>query len=396
MYELLKGLTIVEGASFIAAPSCSLYFRQMGSRVIRFDQIGGGPDKKRLPLSPDGESLYWEGLNKGKQSIALNLRTEEGRELAQRIATSGDGLFVTNFPTDGFLSYEKLAALRADLICLRVMGWSDGTSAVDYTINAAIGVPYMTGHHDDNRPVNHVLPAWDLLAGAYGAFSLLASERDRARGGKGREIRLALSDLAAATMGNLGNVAETLTYGDRARSGNDLFGAFGRDFMTADGFRLMIVALTAGQWKALMKSLDIAAEIARYESENGVTLTDEAERYRHREWLNQLVEDRIGQRTAADLEPEFESTGLCWSRYRTLSEAMGEEERFVASNPVFSNVMHPSGEYPTPGAAVRLADNRTDVAPAPSIGQHSDEILADMLGLSDQEIGDLHDRGIVA
>jgi len=73
MYGLLKGLTVVEGAAFIAGPSCGLYLAQMGAEVIRFDQIGGGPDSKRWPLGPNGQSLYWEGLNKGKKSLAINL-----------------------------------------------------------------------------------------------------------------------------------------------------------------------------------------------------------------------------------------------------------------------------------------------------------------------------------
>jgi len=73
MYELLKGLRVVEGAAFIAGPSCGLHLAQMGAEVIRFDHIGGGPDFRRWPLSPDGHSLYWEGLNKGKKSVAINL-----------------------------------------------------------------------------------------------------------------------------------------------------------------------------------------------------------------------------------------------------------------------------------------------------------------------------------
>src|SRR5262249_10260634 len=153
----LKALTVVEAAAFIAGPSCGLHLAQMGATVIRIDQIGGGPDSGRWPLGPQGQSLYWEGLNKGKKSVTIDLRRPEGRQLAQRIATAGDGLFITNLPLEGFLAYDKLAALRSDLICLRVMGWPDGAPAVDYTVNAATGLPMMTGSADDSRPVNHVL-----------------------------------------------------------------------------------------------------------------------------------------------------------------------------------------------------------------------------------------------
>ena len=128
MYPLLTGLRVVEGASFIAAPLCGLTFAELGAEVIRFDQIGGGLDFGRWPLAPNGQSLYWEGLNKGKKSVALDLNRPEGRELAVAIiAAGGDnaGLFVTNYPAGGFLSHERLARLRPDLITLRVTGSSD-------------------------------------------------------------------------------------------------------------------------------------------------------------------------------------------------------------------------------------------------------------------------------
>src|SRR5690606_33797120 len=119
---------------------------------------------------------------------------------------------------------------RPDQITVRDMGWADGSSAPDYTINAAVGPPDMTGHPDDPRPVNHVLPAWDLLTGSLAALSLLASERRRRETGEGEEVRVPLSDVAISTLGNLGQIAEvTLSGQDRPRVGNDLFGAFGRD-----------------------------------------------------------------------------------------------------------------------------------------------------------------------
>ena len=398
MYQLLQGMTVVEGAAFIAGPSCGLYLAQLGATVIRFDQIGGGPDHGRWPLAADGNSLYWEGLNKSKKSIAIDLVAPAGRELAQRLAVSGDGLFVTNFPAKGFLSYECLAALRADAICLRVMGWADGTPAVDYTINAAVGVPWMTGAVDDPAPVNHVLPAWDLLAGGYGAFALLAAERDRRLTGRGREVRLALADVAAATLGNLGVVAETLACGDRPRSGNALFGAFGRDFVTRDGSRLMIVAITPRQWTGLLVSLDIADEVAALEERCGANFaTREGDRFVHRDALFPIVERAVACRNVAELAPMFDRDGVCWSRYRTLGEALAEEPALFADNPVFSPITHPGGRYATPGAMVRLpGDERGAPRPAPTIGRDTEEVLTVALGLGSGEIARLMDLRVVA
>ena len=399
MYDLLKGLTIVEGAAFIAAPSCGLYLAQMGATVIRFDQIGGGPDAGRWPLGPNGQSLYWEGLNKGKKSVAIDLSRADGREIAQRIATAGDGLFVTNFPAEGFLSYERLAALRNDLICLRVMGWANGAPAVDYTINAAVGVPAMTGHADDPRPINHALPAWDLLGGAYSAFALLAALRDRDASGRGREVRVALSDLAASTLGNLGQVAEIqLGGGNREKHGNDLFGAFGRDFLTSDGQRIMLVAITPRQWTGLVNVLEIAGPVAALEAQTGASFTiSEGARFVHRDRVNQIVEIAIGRQALGDLAPHFDSAGVTWSVYRTVAESLQNEPRLFAENPIFSDVTHAGGEtYLTPGAAARMPDDaRGEALPAPRIGQNTDEVLGDLLGLSNREIDRLRDEGIV-
>lgn len=399
MYKLLQGITVVEGASFVAGPSCALYFAQMGAKVIRFDQIGGGPDARRWPIGPNGESLYWEGLNKGKASIALDFRQPEGRELAQRLATGGAGLFVTNFPVDGFLSHRTLSALREDLITLRVMGWADGSPAVDYTVNASVGLPSMTGPADDGRPVNHVLPAWDLLTGAYGAFALLAAERERARSGQGREIRVALSDIAAASLSHLGNIAEVSLAGkDRARSGNNLFGAFGRDFVAKDGVRFMVVAITPKQWSGLLSGLGIAGDVAALESELGVDFAkDEGARYTHRGRLDPLVERGFARFSASELQRQFEAAGVTWSKYHTLHEALTDEPRLFADNPIFSAISQAGGSrYPVAGAAARIpSDERTPPAPAPTIGQDSDAVLADFLGLDSGEIGRLHDKGVV-
>jgi 2-methylfumaryl-CoA isomerase len=411
VYDLLKGLRVVEGSAFVAGPTCGLYLAQMGAEVIRFDQIGGGPDFRRWPLTPrteegGGDSLYWEGLNKGKKSIALDLSRPEGRELAQRLAAAPGGaggadgaMFVTNFPVEGFLSYATLAALNRDLICVRVMGWADGSQGMDYTINAALGLPLMTGPTDDARPVNHVLAAWDLLTGAYSAFALMAALVARLRGEGGREIRVPLSDVGAATMANLGFAAETLTTGaPRPRMGNDLYGAFGRDFTTRDGQRLMLLCVTPRQWAKALEALGLTAAVADLEAGLGVSFAaDEGLRFTHRARLYPLFERAFAAKDAAALTAALDAGGVTWGAYQTMVEAL-EDRRLYKDNPLFEVVRHPSGlSYPTPGAmGAVLPDARQAVRPAPRLGQHTDEVLAQVLGLTSGEIGRLHDARLVA
>jgi 2-methylfumaryl-CoA isomerase len=403
MYDLLKGMRVVEAAAFVAGPSCGLHLAQLGAEVIRIDQIGGGPDFHRWPRAPDdGASLYWEGLNKSKKSVALDLSRPEGRELAMRIAAApgeNAGLFITNYPVNGFLSYERLRERREDLICVRIMGWPDGRPALDYTVNAAIGLPYMTGPAEDPRPVNHVLPAWDLLTGAYAAFALIAAERDRRLTGKGREIRVPLSDVALASVGNLGQIGEIRTTGhDRDRTGNEIFGAFGRDFLTQDGARLMVTAITARQWKGLVQALALQPRIADLERELRVSFAvDEGVRFKHGARLMPLVERSIAGRRSEDLCAAFDSNGVCWARYQTLKQALDEDEYFTSKNPVLAQIDHPSGHrYLAPGFAATLPqDERRAPIAAPELGRDTDEVLAELLKLPAGEIARLHDAGLV-
>jgi 2-methylfumaryl-CoA isomerase len=402
MYPLLDDLRIVEGASFIAAPSCALHLLQMGAEVVRFDHIGGGLDYRRWPLAESGASFYWEGLNKGKKSVALDLSRPEGRELAVRLATApgpGRGLFVTNYPVGGFLAHERLVQHREDLISVRVMGWSDGSTALDYTVNAGVGYPLMTGPPDlGDAPVNHVLPAWDLLVGSHAAMALLAAERFRQATGRGQEVRVPLGDVALATLGHLGQVAEVLAGGeDRPRLGNDLYGAWGRDFATADGRRIMVVAITARQWRGLVQALALGEAMAALEAELGVDLApDEGVRFRHRERLNALVAAAVAARPLAELASAFEANGVCWEPYRSVSEAV--REKVAAADALYAEVAHPSGHrYPTPGSSTTLTGlAREAPGRAPRLGEHTDEVLAEVLGLPEHAIARLHDAGLVA
>lgn len=404
MYEMLNKLRVIECASFIAAPSCALHMLQFGAEVVRIDPIGGGPDFNRWPLTDKGDSLYWEGLNKGKRSVAVDLSSPDGRRLVHELITApgeNAGLFVTNFPEKGFLAHDKLRERREDLITVRVAGWSDGESGVDYTINAALGVPYMTGgEKNEGQPVNHVLPAWDLLTGTYAAFSLLAAERHRRFTGQGQELIVPLSDMALASMGHMGQIAEVLTSGqDRPRMGNDLYGAFGRDFQTRDGRHVMLVAISHRQWTNVLEALELVSAVADLEKSLNVSFaTDEGIRFQHRGELFPMFERAIAALDFEQVSTLFKKHRVCWSPYYTLHEALHKEPRYSPSGPMFTELEHPSGlSYPAPGPAARSSDiPRKPLTRAPYLGEHTDQVLTEILDMSATEIGRLHDAGVIA
>jgi 2-methylfumaryl-CoA isomerase len=124
----------------------------------------------------------------------------------------------------------------------------------------------------------------------------------------------------------------------------------------------------------------------------------EGARYIHRETLFQLVEDAVRARRSEDLAAAFDTASVCWSRYQALTQALSVDGRLFADNPIFSPVSHATtGTYATPGAALRIpSENRLRPGAAPRLGQHTDQVLSELLGLNGAEIGRLHDEGIVA
>ncbi len=395
MYNLLSGLSVIEASSFVASPTAGLYCAQFGAEVIRVDQIGGGPDFRRWPVTAGNDSLYWENLNRAKKSVALDLRRVEGRELLQQLVVE-TGQFITNFPVDGFLAHEPLAARRADLVTVRIMGWADGSPALDYTVNNSVGYPMLTGTGPE--PVNHVLPAWDLLTGAYAAFALLAALQRRNATGAGAEIRIPLSDVAIGTVANLGGIAEVLYSGEnRPRLGNTVYGLFGRDFMTRDAQRTMIVIVTPAQWSNLLEALDLRNAVAVVEARRGVSFTnDDGLRFLHRDALFPLFEQAIAARDHAALAALLDAKGIVHSRYRTMLDA-ANDRLLVTDNPIFGTVENPSGaHYPAAGAFATIPQvDRQPPRPAPRNGEHSEQVLADRLGLPSRQIAHLIDAGIV-
>ena len=402
MTGILDGMRIIEGSAFVAAPLGGMTMAQLGAEVIRFDPIGGGLDRTRWPITADGQSLFWAGLNKGKRSIQLDLAGEEGRALAAALITAPGpeaGLFLTNFPARGFLDYDALAADRPDLIMVNVVGNHDGSSAVDYTVNPATGFAWSTGPRNLSVPFNHLLPAWDAITGILSTTSLLAAERLRARTGGGRLVRIALSDVAFWMVGNLGKIAEVqVNHHERLKDGNYLYGAFGRDFLTRDGRRVMIVALTLRQWRNLVKATGLSDAFDSIAKHMDVDLDQEGGRFAARELIGATLKPWVLRHTQAELGELFDRHGVSWGPYQTFTQLVTEDPRCSSANPMFEEVEQPGiGSFLMPGSPLVFSDlERRPPERAPLLGEHTEEVLAGVLGMSDAEIGRLHDRGVVA
>ena len=394
---ILSGLTVVEGSAFVAAPLGGMTLAQLGADVIRFDQLGGGLDYGRWPLASNGDSLFWAGLNKGKRSLEVDLRSPRGREVVEQCIAAA-GAFLTNFPARGWLAYESLTAQRPDLVMVLLTGNRDGSSEVDYTVNPSTGFPWATGPRGSAEPLNSVLPAWDVTMGGLAATGLLAAERHRTRTGEGQLVRVALSDVAFAVVGHLGRVAEAQLRGSEPpRDGNYLYGAFGHDFATADGRRVMVVALTTRQWNALLEVTGLGGLLTAIEQAMGLDLQSVSDRFQVRELLAAVLRPWFEARTLDEVRAAFADTGVSWGAYQTFSQLVREDPRCSNANEMWELVEHPGvGSYLMPGTPLDFsAVDRVPVRRAPLLGEHTEAVLSALLGLSTHEIGRLERDGVV-
>lgn len=324
MSQPLSGVRIVEVSSFVAAPTAGLTLRQLGADVVRIDPLGGAADVRRWPLAASGDSLYWAGLNRGKQSVELDLSSESGRDAVRRLLDPGGlngGILVSNVFGREWLADETLRAHRSDLIHVQVLGWADGSPAVDYVVNAATGLPYATGPEDATGPVNHVLPAWDLLCGMHAAVAVLAGLQRRERTGEGSHVTVSLEDVAVSTLASLGMLSEAHQTGvSRQRVGNAVYGTFGMDAVLVDGTVVMVTAVTKRQWNQLLDVTGCAEAVAAAEQAVGADFGDEGDRFRHRDVLVGLLRPWFAARSLDEVTAALRETQVLWSPFRQLTD----------------------------------------------------------------------------
>nr|MCW2727734.1 L-carnitine dehydratase/bile acid-inducible protein [Aeromicrobium sp.] len=399
----LEGLRIVEVSSFVAAPLGGMTLAQLGADVVRVDPLGGAPDTSRWPLTVNAASLYWAGLNKGKRSFEVDFRSQAGRDLVRSLVVGAGetgGILLTNAVGRDWLSYESLARLRPDLVHLQIEGKHDGSPAVDYTVNAAVGFPLVTGPEGLADPVNHVLPAWDIACGLYASIAILAAERHRRTSGEGSQMRVALQDVALAMAGNLGFLAEAqINKVDRKRIGNYLYGGFARDFTTNDGRRVMVVVLTRRHWTDLLGATGLGDVVAALETSLGADFTTEDDRFEYREALAGLLQHWFSQRTLDQATTALDGGAYLWSVYRTFVEVVGGAEGDLRDNPMIGEIDQPGvGVHLAPGSPITFGarGTRAEVAPAPRLGEHTEALLHDVLGLGDGVVAGLFADRVVA
>lgn len=218
------------------------------------------------------------------------------------------------------------------------------------------------------------------------------------RKGKGQEVELSLKDVAAAAMGHLGLIGDAVVNEEpRAKSSNALYGAYAQDFICADNERVMVIGLTGRQRSGLVKVTDCVNALAVLEARTGLSLREEANRWQLRHEITAILKPWFAARALSEIGPLFDAMKLTWSTFRTIKEAVAQDPDLSAENPMFEMLDQPGlGRFPVPGAPMTFSSGpRTRPQCAPALGQHTEEVLGDVVGMTDSEMGPLFDKGIV-
>ena len=193
----------------------------------------------------------------------------------------------------------------------------------------------------------------------------------------------------------LGVIGDVATGGEkRGKIGSALYDADGQDFVCKGGQRIIVVGLTARQWRVLVTATGIETDIANLSAGLRADLYDEGQRHKHRKAITRIFQPFFAARNVDD----FDKAGLTWSLFRDFETAIAKDPDLSTANPMFARIEMPGlGRFPMPGSPQNFsASAREEPVAAPALGMHTEEVPCDIVGGSDGEIGRLFDAGVVA
>jgi succinyl-CoA--D-citramalate CoA-transferase len=394
----LEGVRVVEMGSLLAGPFCGQLLGDFGAEVIKVEPPGkGDPMREWGRHRKEGHTLWWPIIARNKRSVTLNLREGEGQELARKLIQTADVL-VENFRPGTMerwgLGYENLSRSNPGLVMVRVSGYGQTGPYKDQagfgSIGEAMGgIRHVTGFPD--RPPPRVgISLGDSLAATFGALGAVAALYNRdARGGKGQVVDVAIYEAVLALMES--TIPEyALTGHVRGRTGAILpFVAPSNTYPTSDGDYVVIGANADTVFGRFAKALGHSewAESERYATHNA--------RGENQEELDELISTWTRERTAEEVLEVMREASVPAGKLFTAEDMLSDEHYAARENIV--EVEDPGiGPFPMQNVVPRLSETPGRVRwTGPNLGQHNHEVFRDSLGMSEEELDGLRERGIV-
>ena len=408
----LEGIRVLDLSRVLAGPWCTQTLADLGADVIKIERPGAGDDTRNWgpPFLPtaDGreshESAYYLGANRNKRSVTCDIAQPEGQALVRELAEHCD-VFIENFKVGDMarygLDYASLKAINARLVYCSLTGFGQSgpyapRAGYDYIIQGMGGLMSVTGERDDlnGGPQKVGVAVADLFTGMYATVGILAALRHAERTGEGQHLDMALLDTQVAMLANLG---ANYLVSDQApgRMGNapqnivpyQVFEVAPR----ADSGKDFII-LAVGNDGQYAKFCEVAG---RPDLASEPRFVKNADRVRHRAELVPVLETVMKTRAKADWLSALEAAKVPCGAINSLDEVFADPQ--VQARGMVTHWQHPlRADLPLVSSPIKLEKTpvRTD-RPPPMLGQHTDEVLGELLGVDAARLATLRDRQVI-
>ncbi len=389
----LSGLRVLDLSRVLAGPYAAMVLADLGADVVKIEMPGTGDDARAYPPHVAGESVYFMSLNRNKRSLTLDLKSDAGRELFQALVRQADVL-VENFRPGTMarlgLGYDELAALNPRLIYAAVSGFGQTgpyspRAAYDAVLQAMGGIMSITGP-EDGQPTRVGTSIADITAGLFSAVGILAALNKRQETGVGQMVDVAMLDCQVAILENA--IARYAATGQAPRPiGNRHPAIFPFEpFDTSDG-QLMVAAGNDTLWARL------CAVIGRPELADDPRFATNPSRHQNYAAMRAALAEALAQRPTADWQRELDAAGIPNGPINDVADVVHDPQ--VQAREMIQEVEHPvAGKTLLPGVPIKLSATPGGIRrPAPLLGEHAEEILADWLGYDAAEVARWRARG---
>ena len=392
----LAGLRVLDLTRILAGPLCTMMLGDMGADVIKVEPPGTGDDTRTWgPPFAAGESAYFLGLNRNKRSLTLNMAVQPGQEVLAALIKRCDVL-VENFKVGTLEKWgfgnDWLAANAPQVIRCSITGYGangpkGGLPGYDFILQAESGLMSVTGP-PEGEPAKHGVALVDICTGMLAGNAVLGALQARHRTGRGQHLEVSLYESSLFMLANV--AASYLTVGrEGGRYGNGHASIVPyTTYPTRDG----MLALAVGNDKQFAKFAEV---VGRGEWARDARFIKNQDRVAHRELLDGLITDTLKVEPAEAWIVKLKVAGVPCGRINSVKEALDAPQ--TAARQMIETVEHPSiGALKVIGTPFKFSDTPTSVRRAPPLlGQHTDEILREELGLDAARIAQLRAEKVI-
>ena len=394
----LEGLRILAVEQFGAGPLASQLLGDMGAEVIKIeDHAVGGDSARPVPpfALPDNDSYYFQSFNRNKKSVALRIRTPEGKAILRRLVPKADALYANcrgDAPEKLEITYKHLGPYNEKIVCCFLSGYGmtgprAPEPAYDYLMQAYAGIMDLTGE-PDGPPTKAGVSFVDFSGGFISLVGLLAALWEANRTGKGRDVDVALMDGALVQLAYMATWALNCGYVPQkfSRSAHPSM-VPAQNFETKDGW-VSVLCLKQSFFPILVERMGLGelAEDPRFKLAQ--------ERFENREALLDILERAFQEKTNAEWT-ELLQGHVPFAPVNTVAQAM--EDPQILARDMIVEMEHPAaGKMKVLGPPIRLPGADMKYVRAPYLGEHTREVLGDLLGMEADELEDLREKNIVS